>query len=36
MRGLLAARHAGRLVTFDTGIPTGIVKRTSPAYLVVL
>ena len=32
----LAIRHAGRFVTFDTGIPTDVVKRASQEHLVVL
>jgi toxin-antitoxin system PIN domain toxin len=32
----LASQHGGRLVTFDTGIPTDVVKRASQERLVIL
>jgi toxin-antitoxin system PIN domain toxin len=32
----LAVRHAGRFVTFDTGIPLSAVRKATPQHLVVL
>lgn len=32
----LAVKHAGRLVTFDTGIPADVVKNASADHLLVL
>lgn len=32
----LAARHGGRLVTFDQGIPLSSVKTAKPSHLLVL